>query len=84
MKATAAVALAILAIIGVLYVATVPDAPPPEMTEAGKANLIASATQAAREMIAAFDAEDSDVYFSFYSDWADYPAAGSFSALGDT
>ena len=50
--------------------------PPPsgEMTDAQKADLIASAAQAAAEMIAAFDAEDMTTYLSFYSDWTDYPA----------
>jgi len=46
------------------------------MTEAEEAELIASAAQAATAMMAAFDAEDSAAYFSNYSDWAEYPAAG--------
>jgi hypothetical protein len=44
------------------------------MTDAEKAELIASATAAAAEMMAAFDAEDTAAYLSFYSDWAEYPS----------
>jgi hypothetical protein len=50
------------------------QAQPAEMTDAEKAELIASATAAAAEMMAAFDAEDTAAYLSFYSDWAEYPS----------
>jgi len=74
MKAVAAV-LAVLVALGVLmYVYTSPAEAPAEMTEAEKTELIASATDAAAAMIAAFDAEDLDTYMTFYSDWAEYPA----------
>ena len=61
------------AIAVVLLVTACQTAPPPEMTEAEKTELVSSATQAAAGAIAAFDAEDAS-YFSYYSDWADYPA----------
>lgn len=44
------------------------------MTDAEKADLIASASQAAETMIAAFDAEDAS-YQDYYAHWAEYPAA---------
>lgn len=78
MKATAAVGAAIFAVIALLYVATVPNVAPAEMTEAEIARIVAEVRAAATEQHDTWiSQEDLTAHVSSHSAWAGNPWGGT-------